>query len=346
MCNLAGYVGSRRAAPILLEMSERQEGFAGGFYSGIATVDDGKLHVAKVIGDVHELSRTTDAADLPGRIGIVHSRSRGGGGQTWAQPFVDGTEQLAYMANGDVGAFRGSWPADAIAADLLAAGCEFSSRLPESVGPYQAELPDGFYVHGSEVMCHLIASMLSDSSPSEALCKGFSVFPSEIAGMMVHAKSPDHLFAARINKALMVGHAENCAYVATTAMSFPSGECDRVDTVAPNSTVYVSIGRTEVNSINPSPGPVGETVAPNAADEAVLATLAAEKGRHFGAIKRGIAHMWPDGPLAQDDITVYSSLERLTASDLVCSREIKVPGVLEGSHAPKKVFFLGMSTQA
>jgi hypothetical protein len=36
MCNIAGYVGSRRAAPIILEMLRREEGFAGGFYSGLA----------------------------------------------------------------------------------------------------------------------------------------------------------------------------------------------------------------------------------------------------------------------------------------------------------------------
>ena len=35
MCNIAGYVGTKRAAPILLEMMKKEEGFAGG-YSGQA----------------------------------------------------------------------------------------------------------------------------------------------------------------------------------------------------------------------------------------------------------------------------------------------------------------------
>ena len=30
MCNVAGYIGSERAAPILLDMMEKQEGFGGG----------------------------------------------------------------------------------------------------------------------------------------------------------------------------------------------------------------------------------------------------------------------------------------------------------------------------
>jgi len=35
VCVIAGYVGSRRAAPVLLEMIERQEGLAGGYYAGL-----------------------------------------------------------------------------------------------------------------------------------------------------------------------------------------------------------------------------------------------------------------------------------------------------------------------
>ena len=46
MCNIAGYVGSRPAAPILLDMMRKQEGFAGGYFSGIATIHDGKLYHA------------------------------------------------------------------------------------------------------------------------------------------------------------------------------------------------------------------------------------------------------------------------------------------------------------
>ena len=63
-CNVAGYIGNQSAAPILLEMLERQEGFAGGYYSGIATIASGKLHYAKVIGDVATLRKQTNAERL------------------------------------------------------------------------------------------------------------------------------------------------------------------------------------------------------------------------------------------------------------------------------------------
>ena len=75
MCNIAGYIGTEPAAPILLELIERQEGLAGGFYTGIATIHQGKLHWRKVVGDCARLLGETDAQDLPGTIGLAHSRS-------------------------------------------------------------------------------------------------------------------------------------------------------------------------------------------------------------------------------------------------------------------------------
>ncbi|NLC43023.1 MAG: hypothetical protein GX783_01940, partial [Clostridiales bacterium] len=52
MCNIAGYIGKRQTAPILVEMMKRQEGFGGGYYTGITTQDEGKLHSTKVVGDI------------------------------------------------------------------------------------------------------------------------------------------------------------------------------------------------------------------------------------------------------------------------------------------------------
>ena len=47
MCNIAGYVGSKQAAPVLLEMLKKQEGFDSGFYTGIATIHEGKFFMPR-----------------------------------------------------------------------------------------------------------------------------------------------------------------------------------------------------------------------------------------------------------------------------------------------------------
>ncbi len=41
MCNIAGYTGSRRAAPILIEMLRREEFMDGGLCTGISSIHEG-----------------------------------------------------------------------------------------------------------------------------------------------------------------------------------------------------------------------------------------------------------------------------------------------------------------
>jgi len=87
MCNIAGYVGSKPAAPILIDMMRREEGWNAGYYTGIATIHEGKVYYAKLMGDLDHLIAHTDAASLPGNIGILHGRTPD-----------DGTDQWAYRA--------------------------------------------------------------------------------------------------------------------------------------------------------------------------------------------------------------------------------------------------------
>ena len=109
MCNIAGYIGERDAAPILIEMIREQEGLNGGFYTGIATLHEGKIHQRKLVGSLDDLLKKTDAASLPGKIGIIHSRTPGFAGDEWAHPFVcerDGEIFSALVMNGYVGYFE------------------------------------------------------------------------------------------------------------------------------------------------------------------------------------------------------------------------------------------------
>ena len=76
MCNIAGYVGKKAAAPILIEMLRRQEGIDAGYYTGIATVHEGKIHYRKLCGDLNSLLKNTDAASLPSRSNSSRAFSR------------------------------------------------------------------------------------------------------------------------------------------------------------------------------------------------------------------------------------------------------------------------------
>ena len=70
MCNIAGYAGTQPAAPILIKMMLAEEGFGGGYYSGIATIHEGKIHYAKLTGDMKNLLENTDA-QLPCGLHII-----------------------------------------------------------------------------------------------------------------------------------------------------------------------------------------------------------------------------------------------------------------------------------
>ena len=63
MCNIAGYIGTKKAAPILFEMIKKQEGYAGGYYAGIATVNDNKILSQKLLGSVQVLENTIAKVD-------------------------------------------------------------------------------------------------------------------------------------------------------------------------------------------------------------------------------------------------------------------------------------------
>ena len=101
MCNIAGYNGTKQAAPILIDMIKRQENFDGGLSTGIATIHEGKLYYAKVLGNADDLVKKTDALNLPGTIGIIHSRPDDDFFVN-AHPFIAEDEKTALVENGVV----------------------------------------------------------------------------------------------------------------------------------------------------------------------------------------------------------------------------------------------------
>ena len=159
MCNIAGYVGEREAAPILIEMIRRQEGLNGGFFTGISTHDGKRIDCRKTEGDLSALLKSTDAERLSGRMGIMHSRTPSGGNRLWAHPFVtlsDDTVKMSYVANGSIGAFKERKNSyNEIADRLISEGIDIPCKIDFEGDKYN-RLFTGEAVHMSDVMCQLI----------------------------------------------------------------------------------------------------------------------------------------------------------------------------------------------
>ena len=227
MCNIAGYVGSENASSILIEMTRRQEGYAGGYYTGIATLCDGRIHSAKITGDLQRLLDKTNAAGLCGSIGLMHSRSKAGGGDEWAHPFLgmrDGEAACAYIANGSLGCFAPRLQDNIkLTEELFDEGYTMLSRTRCGDNPKYPTLSDGTAVHMSDAMCQLILrNMNGGIEAPTAMEKAFCEMPSEIVGLLLNVDEPNAISWSRINMPVFVSFARHGAYIASTPLAFPS----------------------------------------------------------------------------------------------------------------------------
>src|SRR3989338_2632526 len=73
MCGIYGYVGQGSAAPILLEGIKKLE-YRGYDSVGMATASEKGFLVKKDIGSVSEVDKKVNFSELPGTMGIVHTR--------------------------------------------------------------------------------------------------------------------------------------------------------------------------------------------------------------------------------------------------------------------------------
>lgn len=250
MCNIAGYVGKKQAAPIILDMFRRQEGWDCGHYTGMATVDEAGLHVEKDIGNLEMFLAGHDAYNMPGTTGIIHGRTPGGPGQengAWAHPFIGTGGRFAMVVNGCGGKFiEQIKPKNRQAyTQLREAGYTFAS-LTDIGRPGKGQMPDGMYLHPTEIKCQMV-QMLNDQGMDlmEALAESNIKLPGERVNLIVSADEPDCIIWSRINYPMFVGYADHGMYLATTPQAIPedarnitlltacaSGRvyCDRIET--------------------------------------------------------------------------------------------------------------------
>jgi glucosamine--fructose-6-phosphate aminotransferase (isomerizing) len=106
MCGIIGYIGNQKASPILLEGLKRLE-YRGYDSAGIATVE-GKLHIKKDTGKIHEIDSRISLSDLPGNMGIAHTRWATHGKVTKenSHPHISNNGKIAVVHNGIIENFQ------------------------------------------------------------------------------------------------------------------------------------------------------------------------------------------------------------------------------------------------
>ena len=101
MCGIVGYIGERRAKPVLIEGIKRLE-YRGYDSAGIAVIEDNNIICEKAIGLVCELEKGIVGKCNNSNIGIVHTRWATHGAPTIANahPHIDCSGRIAVVHNG------------------------------------------------------------------------------------------------------------------------------------------------------------------------------------------------------------------------------------------------------
>ena len=101
MCGIIGYIGHKKASPILLNGLLRLE-YRGYDSAGISTVEKNGLSIMKDKGRVKNLYNLDGIDDLTGTIGIAHTRwaTHGKPSKENAHPHLDNSDSFAVVHNG------------------------------------------------------------------------------------------------------------------------------------------------------------------------------------------------------------------------------------------------------
>jgi glutamine---fructose-6-phosphate transaminase (isomerizing) len=193
MCGIVGYVGDKPALPILMQGMERLE-YRGYDSAGVAIVD-GELSVARKAGRLSELETELSGAELPGSLGIGHTRWATHGAPTDgnAHPHRDCKGDIAIVHNGIIENH------DVLKEQLIEQGHEFNSETD------------------TEVAAHLIESIVAERGCSlrEAVTEAVNVLKGAFALVCISRNEPDRIIVARQEPPIIVGAAEGVGLVAS-----------------------------------------------------------------------------------------------------------------------------------
>jgi glucosamine--fructose-6-phosphate aminotransferase (isomerizing) len=194
MCGIVGYVGPRKALPVLLEGMAKLE-YRGYDSAGVACLDEGRIEVVRRAGKLQELLDAVGDADLDGKLGIGHTRwaTHGAPTDVNAHPHRDCAGDIALVHNGIIENH------DVLRQRLAGEGHEFVSETD------------------TEVAAHLIESIISSNrcSLKDAVLEAVNVLEGAFALVCISAADPDVIVVARQEPPLIVGGGKDFGMVAS-----------------------------------------------------------------------------------------------------------------------------------
>ncbi|MDE6640985.1 MAG: glutamine--fructose-6-phosphate transaminase (isomerizing) [Acetatifactor sp.] len=192
MCGIVGYIGSKQAAPIILDGLSKLE-YRGYDSAGIAVYDGTKIITRKAIGRLKVLENLTKGGEtMPGQAGIGHTRwaTHGAPSDKNAHPHTNAGGTIAVVHNGIIENYI------SLKKMLKEKGYQFASETD------------------TEVLAHLM-DYYYKGNPLEAVTKVLRRVEGSYALGIMFADYPDEIYAARKDSPLIVGKNEDGCFIAS-----------------------------------------------------------------------------------------------------------------------------------
>ena len=195
MCGIVGLIGTRQAAPVLLEALRRLE-YRGYDSAGIATLVNGHIDRRRAAGKLGNLAAVLQRDPLTGTTGIGHTRWATHGAPTESNAHPHGTARVAVVHNGIIENHA------ELRTELEAAGQEFSTETD------------------TETVAQLVDLNLKNGmTPIEAAGSAFGRLHGAYALAMIFAGYPELMIGARHGAPLAVGYGDDEMFLGSDALA-------------------------------------------------------------------------------------------------------------------------------
>jgi glucosamine--fructose-6-phosphate aminotransferase (isomerizing) len=213
MCGIVGYVGPRKARPLLLAGLEKLE-YRGYDSAGISVLDDDRIDAVRAVGNLGALRAAMDArdgdgdgdgavalaeppSDTPG-TGIGHTRwaTHGRVTEENAHPHYDTADRIHVVVNGIVENY-----------------VELKRRLADSGADFTSETD-------AEVIAHLIAYHGARGGLVEAVRAAYGELRGHYAFVAMSADEPGLLVGARKECPLIIGRGDGEQFIGSAIPAF------------------------------------------------------------------------------------------------------------------------------
>ncbi|MEM1544791.1 MAG: glutamine--fructose-6-phosphate transaminase (isomerizing) [Candidatus Bathyarchaeia archaeon] len=199
MCGIFGCIIRDGNVAALIHAALQRLEYRGYDSVGEATISDGRLFIKKDAGKIDEVHKILNLDDLPGRIGIGHTRwaTHGAPSKSNAHPHIDCKEQIALVHNGIIENYS------ALKAELESRGHIFRSKTD------------------TEVICHLIEENLNMGLDfAEAVREAVKRLEGSYAIAAISTVEPDKIVCARNESPLVLGISEDGLFCASDIPAF------------------------------------------------------------------------------------------------------------------------------